>query len=191
MKAVKRMMIAAVLTATIVMGSSMSAKALGVFNPLYYAATYPEVVSQVGSDAAALYNHYITIGRAEGRIPYPGAARGEAVSGVASRIFVSYGKFDPVYYAARYADVKASVGTDATALYQHYLNYGRKELRTPYAGGSPGAYVNGILTAEETASYYSSYYPYYPYFYYDPDYRNYLNSPYYYSYYYPYFGPLY
>lgn len=157
MKAVKRMMLIAVIITAIVMGSSISAKAVGKFDPLYYAATNPDVVSTVGTDASALYNHYITVGRAEGRTPFPGAFRGEAVNGIINRTLVSYGKFDPVYYAARYTDVKAAVGTDASALYQHYLNCGQKELRIPYAGALPGEPVSGIAATAKAATYYSPY----------------------------------
>lgn len=39
------------------------------FDAEYYAATYPDVRAAFGNDAAALYNHYITYGKAEGRKP--------------------------------------------------------------------------------------------------------------------------
>lgn len=56
-------------------------------------------------------------------------------------------QFDPVYYAQTYPDVAAALGTDATALYNHYLNFGQKEGRIPYAGGQPGEVVDGIANA--------------------------------------------
>ena len=37
--------------------------------------------------------------------------------------------FDPVYYANKYADVKAVFGTDAQLLYNHYLLFGKAEKR--------------------------------------------------------------
>ena len=47
-------------------------------------------------------------------------------------------KFDPVFYAAVYADVAAAFGTDAEALYNHYITFGQKEGRMPYAGAAGG-----------------------------------------------------
>lgn len=63
------------------------------------------------------------------------------------------GVFDPAYYAQTYPDVAAALGTDATALYNHYVNFGQKEGRTPYAGAQPGETVDGIagVTAETPA----------------------------------------
>lgn len=55
--------------------------------------------------------------------------------------------FDPVFYAQTYADVAAALGTDATALYNHYVNFGQKEGRIPYAGAQPGEMVDGIANA--------------------------------------------
>lgn len=55
--------------------------------------------------------------------------------------------FDPVYYAQTYPDVAAVLGTDAEALYNHYVNFGQKEGRIPYAGGQPGEMVDGIANA--------------------------------------------
>lgn len=57
------------------------------------------------------------------------------------------GQFDPIYYAQTYPDVAAALGTDATALYNHYVNFGQKEGRIPYAGGQPGEMVDGIASA--------------------------------------------
>ena len=49
--------------------------------------------------------------------------------------------FDPVYYAAAYPDVAAAVGTDAAALLNHYLLYGKNEGRLPNASAEPGAEI--------------------------------------------------
>ena len=62
------------------------------------------------------------------------------------------GKFDPNYYAAAYPDVVAVLGTEAQALYNHYLAYGMKEGRLPYEGADPGASVEGILEAQNVIS---------------------------------------
>lgn len=58
--------------------------------------------------------------------------------------FAAPGQFDPVYYAQTYPDVAAALGTDATVLYNHYISFGQKEGRIPYAGGQPGEIVDGI-----------------------------------------------
>lgn len=43
------------------------------FDAEFYAETYPDVKQAVGTDEAALYNHYATYGKAEGRKPYADA----------------------------------------------------------------------------------------------------------------------
>ena len=42
----------------------------GMFDPQYYAAANPDVVMVLGNSEDALYNHYKSYGRAEGRLPY-------------------------------------------------------------------------------------------------------------------------
>ena len=53
------------------------------FDPLYYAALYPDVAAAVGTSPEALYNHYVNFGQKEGRIPHEGASGGESVDGTA------------------------------------------------------------------------------------------------------------
>lgn len=60
--------------------NTMNAMAAEKFDPAFYASTYPDVVAALGTDANALYDHYITYGRNEGRKAYEGAAGGEEVS---------------------------------------------------------------------------------------------------------------
>lgn len=43
------------------------------FDAEYYANTYPDVKQALGTSEEALYNHYVTYGRNEGRKPYDGA----------------------------------------------------------------------------------------------------------------------
>ena len=50
--------------------------------------------------------------------------------------------FNATYYANRYPDLKAAFGTDATKLYNHFLDYGVKEGRQ----ASPIFNVNYYLT---------------------------------------------
>ncbi|MBO7362517.1 MAG: hypothetical protein J6U41_03900, partial [Lachnospiraceae bacterium] len=41
-----------------------------LFDPEFYAASYPDVVSIFGTDPNYLYLHYVVCGQAEGRLPY-------------------------------------------------------------------------------------------------------------------------
>lgn len=50
----------------------------GVFDPQYYAETYPDVKSAFGTDENLLYNHYKLNGKAEGRLPYDPAVEAAA-----------------------------------------------------------------------------------------------------------------
>lgn len=42
----------------------------GVFDPQYYAETYPDVKEAFGTNENLLYNHYCVNGKEEGRLPY-------------------------------------------------------------------------------------------------------------------------
>lgn len=152
MKFGKKIMIAAVMAAMIITGSSMQTKAAGKFDPAFYASKYPDIWAAFGADQQALYNHYVTTGQREGRIPYSGAMNGEIVEGMAgTTTTVSTAKFNPVFYATKYPDVAAAIGTNAEALFNHYVNNGQREGRIPYPDATAGAAVDGIATAEEMA----------------------------------------
>jgi len=45
-----------------------------MFDAQFYAQTYVDVANAVGTDEAALYNHYVNHGKAEGRKAYADAA---------------------------------------------------------------------------------------------------------------------
>lgn len=105
-----------------------------LFDPEFYAQTYPDVAAAFGTDAAALYQHYVACGKTEGRLPYADSSAGASTSiGPTIQTMPDGGRFDPTYYASQNPDVVAAVGTDAAALYQHYLNSGKSEGRLPYA----------------------------------------------------------
>ncbi len=72
------------------LGFSMTAYAKE-FDPVFYGSSYQDVASVYGTDGAALFKHYTEHGKAEGRIPYNGAAAGEEVtfSGNASAVQVT------------------------------------------------------------------------------------------------------
>ncbi len=50
-----------------------------IFDPVFYASTYPDVAAVYGTDANLLYAHYVFCGQAEGRLPY---AQGATVAAV-------------------------------------------------------------------------------------------------------------
>ena len=45
--------------------------------------------------------------------------------------------FDAEFYAETYPDVVAALGSSESALYSHYVNYGKAEGRLPYADAQP------------------------------------------------------
>ena len=53
-----------------------------VFDAEYYAKTYPDVVSAIGTDENALYQHYVMAGKAEGRKPLADTQPSETVTSV-------------------------------------------------------------------------------------------------------------
>ncbi len=114
------------------------------FDPAFYAVTYQDVVVALGTDSQVLYNHYLTYGMKEGRLPFNGATPGQSVNGIVQTAATD-AKFDPAFYAATYQDVAAALGTDSQVLYNHYLTYGMKEGRLPFHGAAPGQNVNGIV----------------------------------------------
>lgn len=112
----------------------------GIFDAQYYAQNNPDVVAAFGTDANLLYQHYVTFGKAEGRLPYaPGTATAAASASSTAVVMPDGTVFDPVYYAQNNPDVVAAFGNDANALYNHYVNYGRKEGRLPAAPGTTAA----------------------------------------------------
>lgn len=83
----RKKIVKALVTAGMVAGMMMfvptQVMAAEKFDPAFYAATYPDVVAVLGTDVNALYNHYLTYGQKEGRMPYANAAGGVAVDGIA------------------------------------------------------------------------------------------------------------
>jgi len=61
----------------------------GDFDPLYYAARYPDVVAVFGNDPAMLRMHYDLCGKAEGRFPSAAAENGGASIPVPTSVPVS------------------------------------------------------------------------------------------------------
>ena len=98
-----------------------------VFDANYYASRYPDLQAAFGNNQAALFNHFVTCGMAEGR---QGCA-----------------EFDVNYYRATYADLQAAFGDNLPVYYNHYMTCGKNEGRTgagtaPVATNTPATNAN-------------------------------------------------
>ncbi len=133
-KSIKKVLAVVIGIVTLV-GSSLTAFAAPVtmpdgqiFDAEFYAKTYPDVVAVLGTDAAALYKHYQTYGKKEGRLPFAPAAQSSAapaasasaaqpagVPATASKM-ADGGWFDPAFYALTYPDVVKALGMDTAVL---------------------------------------------------------------------------
>lgn len=80
-----------------------------VFDASFYSARYPDLYHAFGTDADALFQHFLTYGMKEGR-------QGNAL-------------FHVTAYRNRYPDLQAAFGDDLPAYYQHYMTYGFAENR--------------------------------------------------------------
>lgn len=90
-----------------------------VFNAEYYAARYPDLAAVFGNDGAALFNHFVTCGMAEGR-------QGSA-------------EFDVNFYCAAYPDLAAAFGSNLPAYYSHYITAGKAEGRVGAGAALPAS----------------------------------------------------
>ena len=83
-----------------------------IFNAAFYAMANPDIAQVIGTDPAALYQHFVTSGMAEGRL---GAAT-----------------FNVQVYIANNPDLVALLGNNLPAYYNHYLTQGQFEGRKAY-----------------------------------------------------------
>ena len=134
----------------------------GTFDAAFYAASYPDVAAALGTDPQVLYDHYISNGMREGRLPFNGAAPGQAVSGMAGTAAQpAQQTAQPVQQAA--AVQSASAGFTPVPL-GSLANYGSIKKRmtdeqfqqaynvalqivTPLAGKSREEQMKGIASA--------------------------------------------
>ena len=166
----KKIVMSIVITLTITMTFGMSVFAAPkqmsdgqIFDPDFYAQTYPDVVAALGSNEEVLYQHYLNNGKLEGRQPY---ALGTDVSSLVKskpQKMADGGLFDPIFYAQTYPDVVALLGTDANVLYNHYKTNGSAMGRLPYASATPstprlvGAYTSNVSYRKQTNGNYAFY----------------------------------
>lgn len=127
----RKKLVTLITMAVVFVGSSLSALAApqtmpdgGVFDPDYYAQQNPDVVAVLGTDANVLYQHYLTSGRNEGRLPYASGVAATPSQGLIDN-------FDAAFYASTYPDIVAILGNDPNVLYKHYISAGKAEGRMP------------------------------------------------------------
>ncbi len=70
--------------------------------------------------------------------------------------------FDPTYYANKYPDLKKAFGTNATALFNHFVKYGAKEKRQASAAFNVEVYKNSYVDLQKAfGDNYPEYYKHY------------------------------
>ncbi|MCC8126345.1 MAG: hypothetical protein LIO92_02960 [Clostridiales bacterium] len=135
--------------------TAIPTEARSAFDPSYYYAMYPDAQYACGNDNQALYEHYMTVGIAEGRYPNrqaewrAAAGNPETAEELADVFLMSFpasdpawadsdlDTFDAIHYYNTYADVAAVIGEDPVALLSHYINYGFSEGRDAYYASGP------------------------------------------------------
>lgn len=100
-----------------------------VFDATYYAEHYPDLKAAFGTDEAALLNHFITCGMAEGR-------QGNA-------------EFNVQAYKEGYSDLQAAFGDNLPAYYMHYITNGKAEGRTAVMAGQTSGQDNANAEPKE------------------------------------------
>ena len=84
-----------------------------VFDPVYYAEKYDDLMTAFGYDESALYNHYLTKGITEGRQASP--------------------LFNVKYYLNQNTELKGVFGTNYEAAFDHFVSYGQYEASRVYS----------------------------------------------------------
>ena len=100
-----------------------------IFDPIFYADTYPDLKANFGYNEKDLWSHYDTYGRNEGRI-----CTGSTETVGTVKVMKDKTLFDATFYANAYPDVVAVFGNSEAKLYNHYKKYGKKEGRMAFEG---------------------------------------------------------
>lgn len=100
-----------------------------VFDASYYYNAYPDVAAACGTDANALFNHFVSYGVYEGR------------SASAS--------FNPQTYRQRYTDLQEAFGNDMAAYCRHFVTFGAAEGRNGAADGQPTLVTNVTIEKKD------------------------------------------
>lgn len=89
-----------------------------VFDPEFYAATYPDVKAAFGTDEALLYKHYIEHGRTEGRLPFA-PVQTETID--SATVATTQQTSTPAFYTQQTAELNQQV--HALAMGNAFANY--------------------------------------------------------------------
>lgn len=143
LSAVMAMMLSVMMILPVQAAPANAADYAAVFDYTYYLNCYPDLQAVIGADEAALLNHFLTCGMAEGR---QGCA-----------------EFNVQYYKERYVDLQAAFGDNLPAYYMHYMTCGKAEGRQgngvavtaeviPGSGaGQQTSFITGPVAASATA----------------------------------------
>ncbi len=96
------------------------------FDAAYYAHRYVDRMAAGLRTPEELYRHWITYGKAEGRVGSQTYTVPEYLVPT-PKVFAS--DFDAAYYAHRYPDLMAAGLRTPEQLYQHWITYGKAEGR--------------------------------------------------------------
>ncbi|MGV2974287.1 RHS repeat domain-containing protein [Roseibium alexandrii] len=132
----------------------------GNFPALQYIASHNDLISSLGANATAGTEHYVSLGKAEGRtitfnsLAYL-ASHPDLVSSygedreAAARHYIQSGRnegrqitFSMEYYLRNYDDMRSTYGRNIKGLAEHYIRFGRAE----------GRVADGLLPGAMTAS---------------------------------------
>ncbi len=97
------------------------------FDAAYYLHRYPDLMAAGLRTPEELYQHWITYGKAEGRVCSQTYKVPESLVPT-PKVFSS--DFDAAYYDHRYPDLMAAGLRTPEQLYQHWITYGKAEGRT-------------------------------------------------------------
>ena len=174
----KKKAIAAVLMMSMIAGSSLTVCAAPetmadgtVFDAEYYAQTYPDVAAALGTDTNALYQHYVTFGKAEGRLAYNGeeplpivttqTADQPRIIGIQGVVGETYQLPTLVTFEYNIPD-KVIVGTIDTAPNEECFNNDLKRLEPVTTEGYEWRFMNyrttGFYIDDDYDGWYSTYY---------------------------------
>lgn len=103
---------------------ALPVNAAEAFDPVFYAASYPDLAAALGTDPQVLLNHYLNYGMKEGRLPYRGAEPGAAVEGTGQP---SAAASEAVPVTGRYIDRVPAI---LESLYQTYETTRTKQRAT-------------------------------------------------------------
>lgn len=111
------------------------------FNVAIYKNNYTDLQNAFGDNLKQYYAHYVKDGKPEGRNATTAIDNSGNSGSNNGETGVDYhAVFDAEYYATRYKDVVAVLGTDPETLYNHFIQYGVAENRQGCAEFDVAAY---------------------------------------------------